>query len=364
MANTAPARTRKLPSMADVAAHAGVSSQTVSRVSNGAPNVGDGTRRRVLDAMRAVGYRPNGAARALKYGRFGAIGVVAYSMTRFGESHIIDGIAESAREAGYSINLLDMESPTQDNIRRAVAGLTSQAVDGLVIVKAEELDVASLAIPPELPVVVTDGTDPGPHAVVAFDQARGVALAVRHLLDLGHATVHHVAALATSAPARQRTAAWQQELRGAGRPVPDFRSGDWTSQWGYAAGRELCARPDVTAVFCSSDQIALGFLLAAHEAGLRVPHDVSVVGFDGMPESAYFWPPLTTVDQDFRRFGEICMRVLLQRLTDHGMTPPPTEIVPVDLLVRGSTAPPSPSRSGQVDRTTDRAEPRRSPSHR
>ncbi|WP_029067918.1 LacI family DNA-binding transcriptional regulator [Jonesia quinghaiensis] len=335
-----PTRKRLGPSIGDVARLAGVSSQTVSRVSTGAERVRPETRDKVLAAMEKLGYSPNHAARALRYGRFGSIGVIAHHLSRTGEFHTIDALVEAARKNGFTVNLIDVESPSSDDVSVAVQRLTHQSIDGLVIIRAETATPDTLQLPRRLPIVVSDSRFIGHHPAVSTDQRAGIAQAVRHLLDLGHNTVHHLAGPADSSPAGVRIQAWQETLTSHGRPVPEVLRGDWSAASGHAAGAKLLDDASVTAILCANDEMAAGFMRAAHERGLRVPHDVSIIGFDDIPLSPYLWPPLTTVRQDFSAVGTALMDVLFrqirsgQPLTDHRTT------IPTELIVRGSTAAP------------------------
>ncbi|GAB3087905.1 LacI family DNA-binding transcriptional regulator [Isoptericola nanjingensis] len=333
------ARPRTAPSMAEVAALAGVSSQTVSRVSMGLDNVKPATRDRVLAAMAELGYAPNTAARALRYGSFRTLGVIAHQLARTGESRTVEAVVEAARAEGYTVTIVDVESPSPDDVSAAVTRLSHQAIDGLVIVRAESATPDTLALPAQLPVVVSDSRFVGTHPAVRADQTEGARLAVQHLLDLGHRTVHHVAGPDDSLPARSRIDAWRATLEAGGRAVPEPLHGDWTARTGYAVGRELATDPDVTAVFCANDETAAGVLHALHEAGRRVPDDVSVVGFDGITLAEHLWPPLTTVEQDFARIGSSLVDLLLRQVRDDVDLSGTHETVPVRLVVRESTGP-------------------------
>lgn len=338
-----PAGRRRAPSMADVAKIAGVSAQTVSRVANGRANVDRATRDKVLDAMQVVGYQPNGAARALATGRFGAFGVISFSISRIGDARTIEAIATASRSAGYSINLMVVERPTLGGVSAAIANLAGQNVDGVVIIQAEILDVPSLVIGPTLPVVITD-TYPSPHPdypIVDTDQEGGVRRAVEHLLAMGHETVWHVSGPATSSAAQERTEAWGQVLQRAGAPVPPVHQGDWTAGSGYRIGALLAEVPreELTAVFCANDQMAIGLMRAFHERGVRIPQDVSVVGFDDIDEAEYVWPPLTTVRQRFDEVGELCVQTMLEQIEQQGRGAKTLRLVPVELIVRDSSGP-------------------------
>ncbi|UNX53765.1 LacI family DNA-binding transcriptional regulator [Georgenia sp. TF02-10] len=340
MARRSDARQRSGPSMADVAALAGVSAQTVSRVSMGLDNVAPPTREKVLAAMGQLGYAPNGAARALRYGSFGTIGMIAHRLARTGESRTVEAVVEAARARGYTVTLVDLESPSPGDVSAAVARLSHQAIDGLVIVRAEIATPETLALPRRLPVVVSDSRFVGHHPAVGADQTGGVRLAVQHLLDLGHRTVHHLAGPADSGPAQLRVEAWRATLAEAGRPVPAVAEGDWTAAAGYQIGHRLAADPDVTAVLCANDETATGVLHAFHEAGRRVPDDVSVVGFDGILLAEHLLPPLTTVAQDFDEIGRRLVDLLLRQVRDGEDLTGAHEEVPTRLVVRASTAPP------------------------
>ena len=325
--------------MAQVAALAGVSSQTVSRVSMGLDNVKQDTRKRVLAAMAELGYAPNTAARALRYGSFATIGVIAHRLARTGESRTVEAVVEAAQAEGYTVTIIDPESPSSDEVSAAVARLSHQAIDGLVIVRAETATPDTLMLPPKLPVVVSDSRFVGHHPAVGADQTTGSRLAVEHLLGLGHRTVHHVAGPADSGPAQLRIDAWRAALEAAGRPVPVLVRSDWSAPSGYAAGRELASDPEVTAVFCANDETAAGVLHALHEAGRRVPEDVSVVGFDGIALAEHLWPPLTTVAQDFVQIGRSLVDLLMRQVREGEDLTGVHNTVPTQLVVRQSTGP-------------------------
>jgi DNA-binding LacI/PurR family transcriptional regulator len=338
-ARGAPARPRRA-SMGDVARLAGVSPQTVSRVSNGYEGVVDSTREQVLAAMRQLGYRPNSAARALKRGEFRTIGVILFTLATTGNVRTVEAIAMSAARDGYAITLIPVAIPTRDDVRGAFTRLGELAVDAaIVIMEVHLLDSATVTLPSGVPVVVVDSDAGDRYSVVDTDQADGARQAVRHLLELGHRTVWHVAGPAESFASERRTAAWRATLRRARRPVPPLRRGDWSAESGYRVGLELADEPDCRAVFAANDQMALGLLRAFAEKGRRVPADISVVGFDDIPDSASYIPPLTTVHQDFAEVGHRCVAQVLRQI--RGEAPAAgTSLVPTHLVVRGSTAAP------------------------
>lgn len=330
---------KRPPSMADVAAIAGVSAQTVSRVVNGSTQVGAETAERVLKAMKMIGYRPNSAARALATGHNKMIGIITFDLKAYGNARALEAIVTSAQDEHYSVNVVTVKSSTKSAITDAFIQLARQNADGVIVNQAQLLD-SRLALPPGVPVVVVDGEIEHRYQGIQTDHAAGAEMAVRHLLDLGHRTVWHLAGPSDSFPARRRAEAWLKTLSAAGRPVPPVAYGDWSAASGYHAGREIAERPEVTAVFAANDQMALGLIRALHVAGRRVPDDVSVVGFDNIPESGYFQPPLTTIDQDFTRIGSESVRLLLQQLTAGEPVEHVVASVEPCLVLRDSTAPP------------------------
>ena len=329
-------------SIADVARLAGVAPITVSRVANGSDAVRPATRERVQSAMAMLGYAPNTAARALRNGSFETIGLVAHRFARTGESRTIEGVVEAARGEGYTVALVDVVSPTE--VSEAATRLRHQAVDGLIVIRAEVATPTDLALPPGMPVVVSDSRFVGHHAAVGSDQIGGSRSAVEHLLALGHPTVHHIAGPADSAPAVQREETWQETLRRAGRPVPAVLRGDWTPQSGYALGAQIADDPSVTAVYSANDEMAAGLMRALHERGVVEPHHGHVVGHPHAALTEFLWPPLTTVRQDFRTIGSELVRLLLAQVRDHVDVSREHVVVGTTLQVRASTGPYRPRR--------------------
>lgn len=282
---------RQSPSMADVAAMAGVSAQTVSRVANNRDNVDASTRERVLAAMKMLGYRPNTAARALVTGRFGTLGVISFDISAYGNASTFAAISDAAREADLSVNFMGARAQTGAAVRQAFQQLMVQSVDGIILIESQILDTPELRLPSGVPVVFADGDTGHRYANVDIDQAEGTRSVVAHLLGLGHRTVWHVAGPRDSYAARRRAEAWHRSLKDAGAAVPPLLYGDWTAASGYRAGRELAGRPEVTAIFAANDQMALGVMRALQEVGRSVPQDVSVAGFDDVPEAPFFPAP-------------------------------------------------------------------------
>jgi DNA-binding LacI/PurR family transcriptional regulator len=329
---------RRTPSMADVAVRAGVSHQTVSRVLNDSPLVKEDTRVRVLAAIDELGYRRNIAARMLATNRSGRIGMVSAHLALHGPSSIAVAVQEAGHSAGYELSLVGLSDFSAETLRDGVERLLDQAVEALVVAVAHR-GALRLARSLELsiPVVVVQGVTPGEAMAAGIDQAAGAALATGHLLDLGHQHVAHVTGPLEWVEAGQRRAGWRRAHQSRKlRPGREL-IGDWSARSGYEAGLEVAADPEVTGVVAANDAMALGLLRALHERGRRVPDDISVVGFDDVPEAEFYWPALTTVRQDFSVLGRNAVDLAVRALA--GEENPSTELVQPDLVVRASTGP-------------------------
>ena len=323
--------------MVDVAVLAGVSTQTVSRVANGSPDVRAATRRHVIAAMTELGYRPNSAARALRRGSFRTIGVITFSLSSLGNMRTLEAIALHAARQDFAITLIPVTAPTQAGIQGAFSRMGELAVDAVIaIMEVHLLDAATVTLPPGVKVVVVDSDAGDSYSVVDTDQADGAQKAVQHLLDLGHETVWHVAGPEESFASERRAAAWRSTLTAAGRPVPPVLRGDWSADSGYTAGLRLAGEPGCTAVFAANDHMALGLLRAFRENGLSVPEDISLVGFDDVPEASSYAPPLTTVHQNFADVGNRCVDNVLQQIRTNTSETGST-LVPTQLVIRQTT---------------------------
>ncbi len=324
--------------MTDVAKLAGVSHQTVSRVLNGHPNVSRATRREVQAAIRELGYRRNAAARALVTGRTHTLGVISFDNTIFGPASMLYGVERAAHPGGYSVVVANVPAAGGTGMPEAVERFLEQAVEGIIVIAPRTSDVAALAsLAAEVPLVAVKCGTGAPLPSVAIDNVAGAARATRYLLDLGHPTVHHVAGPGTWLDAKERVEGWRAALAAGGAAEPEMMQGDWSAVSGYEAGRRLAPLPEVTAVFCGNDQMALGLIRALAEQGRRVPADVSVVGFDDIPEAGFFWPPLTTVRQDFGELGKRAVAMLIDRISGRHLAYPAVPVVP-ELIVRASAA--------------------------
>ncbi|MBB2943853.1 DNA-binding LacI/PurR family transcriptional regulator [Actinoplanes lutulentus] len=329
------------PAMTDVARLAGVSHQTVSRVLNDHPNVKEQTRIRVRAAIAELNYRPNRAARALVTGRSQLIGVVARNSTLYGPASMLTEFEQAAADAGFAVSVGSVRELDRSSISSVVERHLDQRVAGLVVIANVASAAEALAeIPSELPVVFIDGDPASGRPLVTVDQVAGARAATQHLLDAGHETVWHVSGPIDWFDSAGRIQGWRQTLEEAGAEVPPLLSADWSAAEGYRAGQMLARMPEVTAVFTANDHLALGILRALSERGRRVPHDVSVVGFDDVPEAAYFIPPLTTVRQAFGDVARAALSLLLGQMRDDSGTADHI-VVPPQLVVRQSVGPPA-----------------------
>ncbi|MET7701571.1 LacI family DNA-binding transcriptional regulator [Streptomyces sp. NPDC005485] len=329
-------------SIFDVAKAAGVSHQTVSRVINRRPRVAKATRERVLEVIDELGYKPNRLARALAGGVVRSVTVLTSDTTLYGAALALRGIEEAARTAGFavSVSVLDEASPlTPDDI----AGRLARPGEPVLVIAFNAAgEGAWQALPADFPAAAVverpreDGRTGRPEAWL--DDRAAAAQATRYLLGLGHRTVHYMTIPSTTTRVGQRAEGWRDALTGAGRSVPGALEGGWSPRSGYLAARSVVADPQVTAVLCGNDDLALGVLRAAREAGRDVPGDLSVMGFDDAPYAAYTHPTLTTVRLDFEGLGRGAFG-MLHRLLDPDNTPAPPLWAEPDLIVRESTGP-------------------------
>ena len=328
-----PVKDNKRPTIMDVARIAGVSYQTVSRVVNQHPHVSAETRQSVQAAIQTLGYHPNKSAAHLASKRTQMIAVVMFGGDYFGPSRMALGIEEAAREAGYDVIFSNIAN-THDALLTTVQNLNGWRVDGiLMIVPVEGLTYTELRdIAPQVPIVQIDGSrDPNIPSVVIDDEA-GMRVALQHLLDLGHTRFVEISGPQNWFSAQVRHRVCVEMLRDCDL-IASLES-DWTAAGAYHAAQLL--DDGFTAVVAANDQMALGVLRALREKGLRAPDDVSVIGYDDIPEAPYYSPPLTTVRQDFNQMGIVGIEYLLQLLADPD-TPIQQHRITPDLVIRGST---------------------------
>jgi len=335
--STAPRR----PSMGDVAARAGVSYQTVSRVLNEPEIVRPATRERVLAAISELGYARNRAARALKTSRSSLIGVLTDSLSLFGPAETTTAIENAAREAGYSVVLTSMP-PGECSARQVGADLLASGVEGILVVAAHEgMTPAVAAVAGSAPVVAVTAQPQQESGVevVAIDQAEGARIVVEHLERTGARSIVHLAGPTDWFDASARRSGFTASLEEFGLDGEVVGPGEWTPRAGYEMTSALIASGLPDALFAANDMIAIGALHALHQHGLRVPEDVAVVGFDNTIGAEFLLPSLTTVAQPFAEVGREALRHLVTLLEGDGSSVGCPSTLSPRLVVRRSTRP-------------------------
>ena len=326
----------------DVAIHAGVSVTTVSHVVNGTRFVSEGARLRVVDAVRELSYVPSAVARSLKHNTTRTFGMVIPNNSNPYFAEIIRGVEDRCFAAGYNVILCNSNDDPQ---RQAsyLRVLAEKRIDGLIFVASGTDAVVRATLQDfKTPMVLLDRDVSGMHCdLVEVDHVVGGELATRHLLDLGHPRVACISGPPGLSPSSQRRAGWKQALADAGvdRAEADLARGDFTARGGYLAMQQLLRRkPRPTAVFVCNDLMAFGALNAASVEGVRVPEELSIVGFDDIELAAYSSPPLTTIAQPKLRIGTLAAELLLERVGQNRVDGRRIILDP-QLSIRGTTAP-------------------------
>jgi DNA-binding LacI/PurR family transcriptional regulator len=312
-------RNSKKVTIKDVARAAGVSTQTVSRVINNRPDVSSETRARIKKLIKELGYAPNIIARSLSRGRSNTLGVIGFGLEYYGTTSVLRGVEQKSNEIGFSIILSLLDDYEIDRVDHILQDLLSRQVEGIIwaipgIGKTLK-GLSEKFAEAEIPVVFLNKDQTEDNIVVAMDSRLGGRLATEHLLAEGYQQVGIITGPADWWEARQRELGWRGTLKEAG--IDDLdplkAEGDWTPASGEQALRTLLDQtPDLDAVFVSNDQMALGVLQAARQLGIQVPDELGVVGFDDIPEAAYFYPKLTTVRQNTRKLGGLAVEKLYE----------------------------------------------------
>lgn len=328
----------------EVAAAAGVSTQTVSRVVNDRPDVASDTRELVQQVIDNLGYQPSKIARSLIRGRSFSLGVVSSSIGLYGPSLVLQGIQEAAVEENYSLMLNILPNAEEFDANQVLREILSYHVDGILWAVPEigqNRDLIQQALPNLTVPIVFLNAQPRPNLVTAvIDNKHGGRIATQHLIAQGRQHIGLITGPMNWWEARQRELGWREELAANGRPVDEsfIANGDWTPSSGERCIRMLLEwHPEIDAVFVSNDQMALGAMKVARQMGRQIPHDLAIVGFDDIPESPYFSPSLTTVRQDVAEMGRQGVRQLLTLLEDEDNLESPTAVLPPKLIVRESS---------------------------
>lgn len=325
------------PAMMDVARLAGVSHQTVSRVLNGSPLVRPDTAERVRRAIDEIGYRPNRTARALATQKSGLIGILASGFPHMGPATTVSAIETAARTAGYTAIVGVHADPGPSEVMDSMDAFVEHGVQGIAVVtpRRETAEIA-LAKAHGIPVVLIGGLpqSAAPANRVIVDQTLGGRLATEFLVERGCRRIAHVSGPVGWFDADCRVDGWREALAAAGLQPHDLIVGDWSAPRGYEIGQAWDRRRLPDAIFCANDLTAVGLLAAFRERRIRVPEEVSVVGFDDLPTAAYLHPALTTVRQPLEQVGELCVQVLLSAISGES---PSLQALPPTLVVRHST---------------------------
>jgi LacI family transcriptional regulator len=331
----------------DIARVAGVSPQTVSRVLNNRPDVADETRWRVEQVITKLHYQPSAVARSLVHRRSYTLGIVTSGLSYIGPARILKGAIKQAEQDGFTLLIKNL-SLLEVEIKPVLDALYASQVDGIVWA-VPEIDTYSLAIyefflNTSLPTLfLWTHAEPG-LTTVTSNNYMGGCLATEHLLAKGYQKIGHISGPMEWRGVRERYRGWQESLLAAGMTVKGIHwaEGDWSSESGREAFIQLLkSYPDMDAVFIANDHMALGAMQVTHQRGIRIPQDLAMVGFDNIPESAYFWPPLTTVQQDSSRLGATAVKELIrmiQTAEQQVEIPEPTQtILQPELIIREST---------------------------
>ncbi|HEX2907011.1 MAG TPA: LacI family DNA-binding transcriptional regulator [Phototrophicaceae bacterium] len=323
----------------DVARHCDVSYQTVSRVVNNDPHVAKETRRRVLRAIKELNYQPNRVARSLVTQRSNLIEVITFGGQHYGPAQMVTHVEQAARQRGYNLILTNITRMTLEEIQAAIHSLSGRLIDGFILVTPvvgvgyEEL----AEICGNIPFVMIDAPQQSTAPSVVINQRYGSQLATQHLIDLGHREICEISGPMNWHGAVARHESWQQTLEAAAITPGLSVEGNWTPIGGYEATcRLLASGAHFTGLVVGNDQMALGAMRALREHHLRIPEDISVVGFDDIPEAICFEPPLTTVHQDFAALGRQAVEYLLD-LMNRVDTPLQQRVLYPSLVERQST---------------------------
>lgn len=324
--------------ISDVARAAGVSVPTVSKVVNGRYGVAQATSRRVLEVIESLGYETSLVARSLRSTRTGVIGILVTEFESF-SAELLKGISSAATGSGYELlaySGLVVGETRNGWERRSLSRLAGTLIDGAIIVTPTTLMSTT-----SIPVVSIDPhTGPEGHSTVDSDNLAGARAATSHLIGLGHTRIAHIRGRSDLSSAQLREAGYRLSLEEAGIAFDAelVRDGGYQTALTTAAARELLSRPDrPTAIFAANDSSAIGVLQVAAELGLRVPQDLSVVGFDDIPDAASASPALTTVAQHLHELGGEALRMLVKLLD--GQDVAGHVQLPATLVVRASTGP-------------------------
>lgn len=330
----------------DVARESGVSTQTISRVLNNRLDVSPATREKVLAVINDLGYQPNALARSMRQSTK-TLGVIVAGLHFFGISDTLNGITQASEARGLSLMLKELASFNSIDIEPLIQSLTAHQVQGIIYAAPEVSDNWKTILKNHHnhlpPMVFLKGNSSSAPVTISLDNYTGAYTLTRHLIEQGYRHIAHLCGPLDWWESRERRRGWMSALQDAGLAVPETAdiAGNWTSTSGAVCFEVLLRQyPEMDAIFVSNDQMALGVLNLAWEKGIKVPQQLGVAGFDDIPESRYFIPPLTTIHQDLKKLGELAVRKLIAmhnpEIDDSEVTGN-TIILPTELRVRRST---------------------------
>ncbi len=339
---------KQRPNIKQVASAAGVSTQTVSRVMNDRPDVSPETRERVQKIVEDLGYQPSALARSLINQRSYTLGVVTAGLKYIGPSRTLSGITNAAEEFGYSLLLKELPSFNANNVLPIQQEFFSRHADGIIWAVPEVGENREwLNYPPtelEIPIVFLTMQPRENVSVVSIDNYKGGRMAMAHLLEQGYRKIGHISGPLDWWEARQRMSAWKDALEEAGLSAADghWVEGNWSSASGAHAIEKLFQQwPKMDAVFAANDQMALSVIQAACQKQMSIPQDLGVVGFDNIPKSPYFCPPLTTIHSEQYAVGRMAVEEMIKIIAsgwedDDEIVPTSIMLTP-ELIIREST---------------------------
>jgi DNA-binding LacI/PurR family transcriptional regulator len=324
----------------DVAKHAGVSHQTVSRVINNSQHVAPKTRKKVQASIVELDYRPNAIARSMALGRTCLLACLAPNLTDFTFASLVEGAEVEARKHGYF--LISSSAPTPDILQHLLNELIdSRRVSGLIVINPY-VDERYSYLPENFPLVFigSHAREPGISSVTLDDELAGY-LAAQHLISLGHRDIAMVTGVMIEDCAQKRCIGFEKALKEAGltHTASQVIQGDWSATSGRDAFMALTETGKVpSAIFAQNDRMAIGVMQSARDLGISIPEQLSVIGLDDLPLASYFAPPLTTIRQDIIKIGSKAAQLLIENIEEPSHPTHRLTINP-ELIVRKSTAP-------------------------
>jgi LacI family transcriptional regulator len=328
----------------EVAKEAGVSLQTISRVINNRPDVSPETRKRIEGVIARLGYEPSALAQSLPRKHSATLGVITAGLKHVGPARTLNGITQAAENFGYTLIIKELSSFETEDIDDLFRSLRSHHVDGIIwgVPQIDQnrafLFEKNYQLP--LPVVFLMMEDCPNVSIISAGNFSGARKATQHLIDQGYQHIGHISGPLGWWSASERKKGWESALHDAGRAADAhcWVEGNWSPTSGAAALRQMMSQyPELDAVFVANDQMALGVLQVAHLQQIKIPDELGVVGFDNIPESEFFFPPLTTISQDQNEIGRMAVSELIKLIEQYDPLEARIQHVELELIVRGTS---------------------------